>query len=464
MPNNARRPFSLTLRITVMIGVVTSIIFLAFGWLIERSLLQHFSEQDADELRVVSHAVQQALSSSDNTSDANLSQRLAKAVSGHHGVYFYVADANGNTLHDMPGPNLKTMAQSLTPITDIRSSTLQIWQEQQDHYRGALQRIHRGNTFFTVVVAATMNFHLHYLQAFQRSLWLTTLMACVIVILATWLAVHQGLAPLRQISQRIDDIGSEQLNVRLTTDDVPHELLSLTSAFNQMLTRLEDSFVRLANFSADIAHELRTPITNLSTQTQVALTRARSVDEYREILYSSLEEYERMAKMVADMLYLAQTDNKLLKPTVQTVDLHAEVLALFEYFEAWAEERGVGLTLTGDTPIVHGDRLMLRRALSNLLSNAIRHTHAGQKVSIILSTEADQAHITIANPGSEIPTTHLAKIFDRFYRVDPARQRNDDGAGLGLAIVKSIIDAHGGTVTVISQRNQTEFSIHLPQP
>ena len=460
MPNNPRRPFSLTLRITVMIALVTSIIFLAFGWLIERSLAQHFSEQDADELRVVLHAVEHALET--NTDNAGLSQRLASSVSGHHGVYFYVADNLGNTLHSMPGPELKKIAQTLTPAGAITSNTLHAWQEQQKHYRGAAIRIAHGDTFFTVVVAAAMDFHLHFLQTFQRTLWLTTLAACVLAILAAWLAVHQGLAPLRQISQRIGDIGSEQLNVRLITDDVPHELLNLTSAFNLMLTRLEDGFVRLSNFSADIAHELRTPVTNLTTQTQVALTRARSVEEYREILYSSLEEYERMAKMIGDMLFLAQTDNKLVKPALEKIDLNAELQALFDYFEAWAEERKVTLKQTGDNAELYGDRLMLRRALSNLLSNAIRHTTQGEMVTVRLTAQQDKVLIDVINPGIAIPAAHLSKLFDRFYRIDPSRQRNHDGAGLGLAIVKSIIDAHAGQISVTSDAQATQFQIQLP--
>ncbi|MFH2083150.1 MAG: ATP-binding protein, partial [Pseudomonadota bacterium] len=188
---------------------------------------------------------------------------------------------------------------------------------------------------------------------------------------------------------------------------------------------------------------------------------ARNKDEYKEILYSSLEEYERMAQMVGDMLYLAQTDNRLIKPGVEKVNLATETQGLFDYFEAWAEERAVSLTQTGSAT-VSGDRLMLRRALSNLISNAIWHTPPGQTVRVLLESCADESTLSVENPGTKIPEEHLPRLFDRFYRVDPSRQRKGDGAGLGLAIVKSIVSAHGGSISVTSTNEATRFQITLP--
>jgi two-component system heavy metal sensor histidine kinase CusS len=193
----------------------------------------------------------------------------------------------------------------------------------------------------------------------------------------------------------------------------------------------------------------------------VALSSARDNNEYKEVLYSSLEEYERMAQMVGDMLYLAQAENGLLTPGRESVDLGDETHGLFDYFEAWAEERGVSLAQTGSAT-VPGDRLMLRRALSNLLSNAIRHTPPGQTVRVSLAMHGDKAVVAVENPGPEIPAEHLPRLFDRFYRVDPSRQRKGDGAGLGLAIVKSIIDAHGGSIKVASANQATRFQLTLP--
>jgi two-component system heavy metal sensor histidine kinase CusS len=262
-------------------------------------------------------------------------------------------------------------------------------------------------------------------------------------------------------------IEASRLGERLPERHVPAEIESLAVAFNAMLARLEDSFRRLSEFSSDIAHELRTPVSNLMTQTQVALSSARDSDDYREILYSNLEEYERMAQMIGDMLFLAQADNGLLKPGYADIDLNAEVRALFDYFDAWAEERGVTLALEGTTSPLAGDRLMLRRALSNLLANAIRHTAAGNTVRVRLASDQSGISVVVENPGPVIPPEHLPRLFDRFYRVDPARQRggegknsgSGEGTGLGLAIVKSIVEAHGGRIRVASAMGLTQFQI-----
>jgi two-component system heavy metal sensor histidine kinase CusS len=240
------------------------------------------------------------------------------------------------------------------------------------------------------------------------------------------------------------------------------ELIDLAAAFNGMLARLEDSFRRLSEFSSDLAHELRTPIGSLMTQTHVALSRPRSADEYREVLYSNSDEYERLARMIADMLFLAKSDNGLIVPRSETVDLAIEVRELFEFYDALAEDHGVRLALTGNGAVV-GERLMLRRAVSNLLSNAINHTPRGGCVNVRIEREGDGAvRLAVENPGGGIAAEHLPRVFDRFYRVDPSRQRSTDGAGLGLAITKSIVAAHRGTVHAFSADGLTRFEIVFP--
>lgn len=171
-----------------------------------------------------------------------------------------------------------------------------------------------------------------------------------------------------------------------------------------------------------------------------------------------------MAKMVGDMLFLAQADNHQLQAERVSVNLATEVQMLFDYFEAWAEERQVSLVCTGPAVFIQGDRLMIRRALSNLLSNAIGYTAAGQTVSVTLALGLNnRVMIQVENPGLSVSPEHLPKLFDRFYRADPSRQRTGHGAGLGLAIVKSIIDAHGGSICATSDEGQMIFTIELPK-
>ena len=290
------------------------------------------------------------------------------------------------------------------------------------------------------------------------------LLAGMVTLLAAWYGVHQGHAPLRGLSEAMREIQADRLHVRLDSEAVPGELQNLVSSFNFMLGRLEDSFARLSHFSADIAHELRTPLTNIITQTQVVLGKSRSLVEYRELHYSNLEELERLAKMVNDMLWLAQSEHGLLKPVWESLDMAQEVRKLFDFFEALAEEKHIRLTLEGNAPMIKGDRAMLRRAVSNLLSNAMRHSPEEESVRVRLGvSDEGQVVLSVQNAGPEIPAEHLPRIFDRFYRVDPSRQRQSEGAGLGLAIVKSIVEAHDGSIDVSSDCGMTTFSICFPQ-
>ena len=460
-----RRPTSLALRLTVSIAIAITLVFWALGWVIQHSIEQHFMLQDMEELEVVAHSVERVLAILPTAAPAqDISRRLAGAVNGHHGMYYLVADGTGRTVFATPGPKMEALART-SAASGVDADKLHVWQEQGQSYRGAVVRIHAEQSAtpqYTIVVATATGFHDHFLVSFRRTVWIAMGVAGLFAIGATWLAVYRGHAPLRDMSDRIRGISADQLHLRLDPKKVPIELSGLAGSFNAMLEHIEQDFRRLSNFSADIAHELRTPVTNLSTQTQVLLSQTRDVDAYREVLYSNLEEYERMAKMISNMLYLAQTDNQLIKPDLVEVDITVELDALFEYFEPWAEERHVELKQTGQMPAVRGDRLMLRRALSNLLSNAIRHTTSGQSVTVALGQDQQAAVITVTNPGNTISAEHLLHLFDRFYRVDPSRQRNGDGAGLGLAIVKSIIEAHGGEIVARSSHGNTDFEIRLP--
>ncbi|BDT47727.1 hypothetical protein EC2072C1_31370 [Escherichia coli] len=181
------------------------------------------------------------------------------------------------------------------------------------------------------------------------------------------------------------------------------------------------------------------------------------------VLYSNLEELTRMAKMVSDMLFLAQADNNQLIPEKKMLNLADEVGKVFDFFEALAEDRGVELRFVGDKCQVAGDPLMLRRALSNLLSNALRYTPPSEAIVVRCQTVNHQVQVSVENPGTPIAPEHLPRLFDRFYRVDPSRQRKGEGSGIGLAIVKSIVVAHKGTVAVTSDARGTRFVIMLPE-
>ena len=459
------KPLSLTARISLLFAVAASIVLLTTGYFLTQVVETHFEQEDRFELNGKLELIQSLFRHASSSQELDhLPQQLDNALVGHHGLAVVVTEATGNIWFATSGADFpRTLLQACqTKPAACKYGTLHQWKQNGVSHRGMAVSITAGSGKpYTVAVAQDIKHHELFMDTFRSVLGIAIALAALATAGLGWMATRWGLSPLRQVTHMVAGMSAEHLADRLPATGLPTELKPLADAFNAMLARLDDSFRRLSEFSSDIAHELRTPISNLMTQTQVALSSARSTNEYKEVLYSGLEEYERMAQMVGDMLYLAQADNRLLRPGQEQVDLANEIQDLFDYFEAWAEERGVSLARTGSAA-VSGDRLMLRRALSNLISNAIRHTPAGQIVRVSLAGQGDQATVSVENPGPAIPAEHLPRLFDRFYRVDPSRQRKGDGAGLGLAIVKSIVDTHAGSITVASDDQKTCFQITLP--
>lgn len=278
--------------------------------------------------------------------------------------------------------------------------------------------------------------------------------------LGYWVA-RIGLKPLIKLSHEAQRLAPPLRAGRLRLSPLPPELEQFVDSFNSTLERVELAYSRLESFNADVAHELRSPLTNLIGQTQVALTRGRSAEHYFEVLQSNLEELERLRSIINDMLFLASADqgNKATKLT--STSLADEVATTLEYLDFILEDAQVEVQVSGDA-LVQIEVAHLRRALINLLSNAVQHTGAGQVIEVRIEVEEHQVSIGVANPGSPIASEHLPRLFERFYRVDASRSNSGNNHGLGLAIVKAIALMHGGDVFVRSDRGMNTFGIHLP--
>lgn len=231
-----------------------------------------------------------------------------------------------------------------------------------------------------------------------------------------------------------------------------------------MLDRLQGSFNRLNEFSAEIAHALRHPINNLRGEAEVALTRARSTEEYRQVISSSLEEYERLSRLIDGLLFIARTDDPRAALDRVTFSARPEMDAVRDFYEAFAAERKVEVTCEGDATVT-GDPVLVRRAISNLLGNALRHTPAGGRVTLSARPLADgAAELSAADTGCGIRPEHLEQVFERFFQADKTRAANGDGAGLGLAIVRSIMRLHGGSATARSVLSEgTTITLRFPR-
>ncbi|MDY0422550.1 Cu(+)/Ag(+) sensor histidine kinase [Enterobacter rongchengensis] len=472
-----RRPFSLALRLTFFISLSTILAFFAFTWFMLHSVEKHFAEQDISDLKQISSAMHRILHSPVDPDQKKIT-KIKESIASYRNVAVLLLDPQGNTLFSSAQGAALRPAMTAAGFSEHRGAQdVFLWTVEHaptNPHAGSDMNMKRetyrivasagtatlqGKTQdYVMLIGLSINFHLHYLEALKKNLLLIAAAISLLIIVVIRIAVRQGHLPLRNVSNAIKNITSENLDARLEPSRVPVELEQLVVSFNQMIEKIEDVFTRQANFSADIAHEIRTPITNLVTQTEIALSQHRSQKE----LYSSLEEYNRMTRMVSDMLFLAQADNNQLIPDRVMFDLSAEVMKVFDFFEAWAEERSITLKFNGMPCLIEGDPQMFRRAISNLLSNALRYTPGGKTVTVAIRTRDDAVELVTENPGTPIPQEHLPKLFDRFYRVDPSRQRKGEGSGIGLAIVKSIVTAHHGKVRVESDAVSTRFILIIP--
>ena len=455
---------SITRRLTLLFVIASSAVLLALGLVIASSVEKHFEDLDMEilvgKMELTRHDLALLQSQDDLT---RFGQQLNHSLVGHHGLEVMIIGTNQAVIFATPhaafAPGLVRASATQNPYHP------QLWTLGEQTYRAIAAElptgINQGVKVF-VAVATDIAHHESYMRSFLQTLWLFVAGAAALTGVLGWAAARRGLAPLRAMREQTQAVTAQQLSYRLPVESAPLELAELAQSLNEMLARLEEAFRRLSDFSSDIAHELRTPVSNLMTQTQVALSRARNADEYRGILESNAEEFEHMGRMISDMLWLAKAENGLVVPNRENVALATEVRVLFDYYDAVAEEKELQLSVEGDGE-VSADRLMLRRALGNLLSNAVRHSAPKTTLRVNISTGPDTISIAMENTGDTIPQEYLERVFDRFVRVDPSRQRASEGTGLGLAITKSIVLAHGGTISVQSSGAVTTFAIQLPR-
>ena len=447
-----RGRWSLSSRLALLFAACTAVVSLFAGVLFSRGSEAHFIELDQQLLEGKLIGLRRALQ------DLNAEQaqsRLADELSRQADLALRIKDSDGVRWYDssirIPAqlpeqPGLSTLSDA---DNDYRVLNAPLYPDRANSPQ--------------LTLLLDITHHQHFLQRMQRLIWLTVgLSALATALLGAW-AARRALRPLRRMGAIAGSVSARSLNARLPEEQMPAELAELAHSINAMLGRLDDAFQRLSAFSADIAHELRTPLSNLLTHTQVTLTRERSLEDYREALHSNLEELQWMAQLVNDMLYLAKADHGLLAPHREPLQLAEEVDVLLDFFAPLAEDANVRLNREGESRI-EGDRNMLRRALSNLLDNALRFTPVDGEVRIRIVDEVQGVSVSVENSGEGIPADLLPRLFDRFYRADPARQEgSSEHAGLGLAITRSIIRAHGGQIHCESADGWTRFVIELPK-
>ncbi|CAE6741557.1 Sensor protein CzcS [Paraburkholderia aspalathi] len=336
--------------------------------------------------------------------------------------------------------------EHLPTLSDIRQTTLP--DGVPVHWAIATVKAREDGSEVEVIAAHPMTQEMRMLAAYRNRIVLATLTGMLAATLLAYYVLRRALRPVREIATRAAQISPASLSVRLDSEAAPAELRQLTHAFNAMLDRLADGYQRLSQFSADLAHEIRTPVGALIGQTQVTLAKPRDVDEYQQLLESNLEELSRLSHIAENILFLAHADHAALSIDREPVDLRDELVRIADYFEGPADERGMRFTVEAQG-VVSANPMLCRRAINNLVVNAVRYG-ADDTVVRLRGTQDEQgATVVVENDGAPIPGEQLDRLFDRFYRGDAARSEFTESSGLGLAIVKAIMHLHGGTARVV---------------
>ena len=461
------KPVSLSMRLGLTVSILGALLVVFLAVLAFFALTHELDKLAKNSLINKMEQVEHSLSLYDDTADVNSKPHsLLDQVMGHDNLNLTISD-----LKNLRAPLLKFGPGLSDPRTELKAATAAVdkvsYSTNSDgegrHFLTASKLIPLKNgVSVPVLLSMDCANDEALLSAYLRSTVIALPLLLILIGASAWAVVQQGLSPLREFRKVAAMISAQDLNHRLSVVKMPQELSELAHGINFMLHRLDSGIQQLSQFSDDLAHELRSPITNLMGKAQVTLSRERPAEEYKAVLESCTEELGRVTRIVSDMLFLAQVSHPAALVPFEIITLEDEAFKVVDLFSLSAEEKRITLNVTGNGKTI-GDRLMIQRAISNLLSNAIRHCPAGQSISIVIENYAKQVSLLVGNPGAGIEPQHLLHLFDRFYRIDTSRSRAEGGTGLGLAIVRSIMSLHQGTADVQSMPgSMTVFRLSFP--
>jgi two-component system heavy metal sensor histidine kinase CusS len=449
MSSRPAEPRSIASQLVVLFTLAAALLLScglgALYWIVVR----HAFEEDNEVLADKVSAVRADLSAA--SGPKILSEELKNIRPGDRAAYWVrVLDSSNQTVAETPGMTV-LLPRSVFPGTQIArpSQPAPTDLRTDGHLFSLVTTTHEvAGQPYTIQVAQDRSADDRFLKQFAALLAAVLALGVVASAVIASKVTKRGLRPLGEMTRALKRVGPKQLHERVTAVGWPRELQPLAIAFDDMLDRLENSFTRLSQFSADLAHELRTPIANIRGETEVALTRPRTPEEYRAVIESTLAECQHLTHIVDNLLFLARTETAEGHLHCVTFDGRAAVEKIAAFYEPAAEEQKLTITCSGEADFF-ADEMLFGRALSNLLENALHHTPAGGSILISIANRGAHSEISVKDTGSGIAPEHLPRVFDRFYRADSAR--SSDGSGLGLALVKSIADLHGGSATIESE-------------
>ena len=398
-------------------------------------------------------------SGSDDDSDDDVENELDDEE------FILVFDSSGALLLDTGDPDeeLPSLSGEIQPVLAGSERWLNV-RGDEDTFRVLAVPINRdGSTIGALAVGESDEDIEETLESLTNIIRVAFPVAILLAALIGLLLAHRALAPIDRITRTARQLSAKDLSQRLSLDLPDDELGRLARTFDDMLERLDLAFQRQRQFTSDASHELRTPLTIIKGETEVTLSRPRDAAVYEDVLGGIGEQSDRLIDLVNSLLLLARADAGEIPVQRGPVDVIAAVDIAFDQLRPLADEHEVTLSVNGQAATIMADLTLFHQLLFNLLHNAIRHTPAGGSVQVGWSLEREGLRLEVHDTGMGIAAEHLLHIFDRFYRVDVARGRNEGGSGIGLAICRWIVEAHGGSIPVESQVGTgSTFTVILP--
>lgn len=438
-------------RLTLWYSGILVAILAVFGAgvyvLMSRHLLSRMDRGLEEELQGVDEELEEA------STTGGLRARLHRRFGHYEHVLFDVRYADGSD--PLFGRRLgeDVFPPSTAPGAAGQVQFMTFHPAQGDNWRIASRGLDGPEGAMFVRAAASLKADERELRELTAALLLAGLLAVACALAGGYALARRALAPLDRMALAAHDISVSRLDRRLEAPNPHDELGRLAATFNDMIARLERSFADMQRFTADAAHELRTPVAVMRSEAEIALRAPRTADEYRKSLESLLEEAERLTHLADELLFLCREDAGMARHDFSDVQLDQLAADVAEHMRVLAQDRGIELRATNLPACqVHGDGDRLRRLLFNLLDNALKYTPARGTVSLELHRRHGQVELTVADSGAGIPAEDLPHVFQRFYRVNAAR--SSGGSGLGLAICRAIVESHGGTIGVRSEVGQ----------
>ncbi|MCJ0761920.1 heavy metal sensor histidine kinase [Variovorax terrae] len=454
---------SITARLVLMFAVAALATFALIGAALYGVLQRELARHERDELNTHLHNLQYSIERTGTVDRWSRVQAKMDALTSDDGsVRFWVLSDDPRFQYGQGLAEIEQMSREPGGLGTI----LMPQRQHPIHTLSASIPALQDRPAVRLIIGVDSAPYMQTLNAFLAALAVLSLSTVLLVMLIGFWIARVGLKPLVRLSEEAQALRPKALSQRLKLSPLPVELSDLANAFNGALSRQEAAYRQLEAFNADVAHELRTPLTNLIGGTQVALSRQRTAAQFQEVLQSNLEELERVRSIINDMLFLARADlGEVATGLVRTV-IAQEVRKTIEFFEFVLDEQGAAVRIEGDVGAeAMIETALFRRAMSNLLQNAIEHSGAGAQLSVRIRQEPALIWVTVGNPGPPIDEAHLPRLFDRFYRVDASRQAQGEhhGHGLGLAIVKAVATMHGGSVTASCAGGMTTIGFSLPR-